>query len=146
MKNLTKKLVLTTQSIFKFVHFRRETIIGEIITYIRVGVRLAPRRSSLGHEAQPGEVAFLALDRLILFRARGVFSQEVKVAQGSTRLGYDLLEVLLLVSKAVLLPVVTLVAGVISVGIVVLVGVKLLPLRAIGDEMSSVAALKIAPG
>jgi hypothetical protein len=145
MKNLTKKLVLTTQSIFKFVHFRRETIIGEIITYIRVGVRLAPRRSSLGHEAQPGEVAFLALDRLILFRARGVFSQEVKVAQGSTRSGYDLLEVLL-VSKAVLLPVVTLVAGVISVGIVVLVGVKLFPLRAIGDEMSSVAALKIAPG
>jgi hypothetical protein len=68
-KNSAKKLVLTTQSILKFVHLRRKTIIGEIITYIRVGVRVVPRRSSLGHEAQHCEFAFLLLvvDLLILF-------------------------------------------------------------------------------
>jgi hypothetical protein len=47
----------------------------------------------------------------------------------------------------VLLLVVTLVAGVISVDVVVLVGgVKLLPLGAIDDEVSGVAILKAAPG
>jgi hypothetical protein len=41
----------------------------------------------------------------------------------------------------------TLVAGVVPVGIVILVGgVKLLPLGAIGDEMSVVTALEAAPG
>jgi hypothetical protein len=45
-----------------------------------------------------------------------------------------------------LLLVVTLVAGVISVGIVVLIGgVELLPLGAIGDEVSDVIILKAAP-
>jgi hypothetical protein len=47
----------------------------------------------------------------------------------------------------VLLLVVALVARVVLVGIVVLVGgVKLLLLGAIGDEVSGVAALKVAPG
>jgi hypothetical protein len=43
--------------------------------------------------------------------------------------------------------VVTLVAGVILVGVVVLIGgVKLLPLGAVGDKVGGVAALKVAPG
>jgi hypothetical protein len=69
MENSTKKFVLTTQSILKFLHFRRETIVGEIITDIGVRVRVVPLRSFLGHEAQPGEVAFflLAVDLLIVF-------------------------------------------------------------------------------
>jgi hypothetical protein len=71
MKNSTKQHILTTQSILKFVHFRRKTIIGENITYFRIGVRVrvVPRRSSLDHEAQPDEVTFLLLvvDLLILF-------------------------------------------------------------------------------
>jgi hypothetical protein len=47
----------------------------------------------------------------------------------------------------VLLLVVTLVARVVSVSIVVLVGgVKLLPLGAIGDEVSGVTTLEAAPG
>jgi hypothetical protein len=41
-KNSKKKLVLTTQGILKFMHFRRKTIVGEIITYIRVGVGVIP--------------------------------------------------------------------------------------------------------
>jgi hypothetical protein len=46
----------------------------------------------------------------------------------------------------VLLLVVALVAGVVPVGIVVLVrGVELLPLEAIGDEVNGVAALKTTP-
>jgi hypothetical protein len=70
MKNSAKQLVLTTQGIFKFMHFRRNTIVGEIITYIGVGVRnrVVLLRSSLGDEAQPGEVIFLLLvvDLLII--------------------------------------------------------------------------------
>jgi hypothetical protein len=68
-ENSTKQFVLTTQGILKFVHFRREIIVGEIITYIGVGVRVVLRRSSLGHKAQLGEVAFLLLvvDLLIVF-------------------------------------------------------------------------------
>jgi hypothetical protein len=59
-------------------------------------------------------------------------------------MGHHLLE--LLVSEAVLLLAITLVAGVISVVVVVLVGgVKLLPLGAIGDEVGGVAALEAAP-
>jgi hypothetical protein len=47
----------------------------------------------------------------------------------------------------VLLLVVALVARVISVGVVILVGgVKLLPLGAVNDEVGGVAALKAAPG
>jgi hypothetical protein len=68
-KNFAKQFVLTTQSILKFVHFIRKTIIGEIITYTRVRVRVVPQRSYLGHEAQPDEVAFplLIVDILFLF-------------------------------------------------------------------------------
>jgi hypothetical protein len=52
------------------------------------------------------------------------------------------LELLLLVSKAVLLLVVALVVGVL-VGVVIHVGgVELLPLGAVGDEVGGVAALK----
>jgi hypothetical protein len=65
VKNSAKQLVLTTQSILKFKHFIRKTIIGEIITYIGVGV--VPRRSSLGHEAQHGEVTFLLVVDLLIF-------------------------------------------------------------------------------
>jgi hypothetical protein len=64
-------------------------------------------------------------------------------------LGHDLLELLLVVVvfEVVLLLVVALVAVVIPVGIVILVGgLELLPLRSIGDEMSSVAALEAVPG
>jgi hypothetical protein len=50
-------------------------------------------------------------------------------------------------SEAVLLLIITLVARVILIGIVVLVGgVKLLPLGAIGDEVSGVTILETAPG
>jgi hypothetical protein len=62
-------------------------------------------------------------------------------------LRHDLLELLLVVvvSKAILLLVVALVAVVILVGIVILIGgVEPLPLGAIDDEVSSVAALKAA--
>jgi hypothetical protein len=62
-------------------------------------------------------------------------------------LGHDLLELLLLiVFEAVLLVVVTLVARVILVGVVLLVGgLELLPLGAVGDEVGGFAALEIAP-
>jgi hypothetical protein len=65
---------------------------------------------------------------------------EVKVAEGGTRLGHYLLELLLLlVSKAVLLLTLTLVAGVVPVVVVVLVGgVELLPLGVVGDEVGGV--------
>jgi hypothetical protein len=103
-----------------------------------------PRR--LTHEAKAGEVARLALGPLILFGAGGVVAREVKVTEGDTCSGYHLLELLLLVPKAVLLFVVTLVTGVISVVIVVLVGgVELLPLGEVGDEVGGVAALEAAP-
>jgi hypothetical protein len=60
---------------------------------------------------------------------------------------HDLLELLVVVVyKAVLLVVAALVVLVVPVSVVVLVGdVKLLPLRAIGDKVSGVAALKVAP-
>jgi hypothetical protein len=61
---------------------------------------------------------------------------------------HDLLELLLLlIFEAIVLLVVTLVAGVILVGVVVLIGgVKLLPLGAVGDKVGGVAALKVALG
>jgi hypothetical protein len=55
------------------MHFKKNTIIVEIITYIevrvRVRIRVVPQRSSLGHEAQPGEVTLplLVVDLLIIF-------------------------------------------------------------------------------
>jgi hypothetical protein len=82
----------------------------------------------------------LALDLLIIFMARGVITGEVKVAQGSTRSGHDLLE-LLLVPKAVFL--VVALAVVIPVVVVILVGLgELLPLGAVGDEVGGVTALE----
>jgi hypothetical protein len=132
------------------VHFRRKTIVGEIITYIRVEIRVVPRRSSLGHEAQPGEVAFLLLvvDLLILLWTWWVFTWEVKVSQGCTCSGYDLLDVLLLlllISEAILLLIAVLV--VILIVVVVLIGaVMLLPLGAVSNAVGGVAALKATSG
>jgi hypothetical protein len=61
-------------------------------------------------------------------------------------LGHDLLKLLLLVPEAVLLLFITLVVGVISVGVVVLIGrVELLPLEAVGDEVGGVTVLEAAP-
>jgi hypothetical protein len=103
----------------------------------------------LAHEAKAGEVARLALGPLILLRAGGVIAGEVEVAEGGTRLGHHLLELLLLlllVPEAVLLLALALVAGVVLVVVVVLVGgVGLLPLRAVGDEVGGVAAIEAAP-
>jgi hypothetical protein len=103
-----------------------------------------PRR--LAHEAKAGEVARLALGPLILLGAGGVVAGEVEVAEGGTRLGHHLLELLLLlVPKAVLLLVVVL-AVVVPLGVVILVGgVELFPLGAVGDEVGGVAALEAAP-
>jgi hypothetical protein len=93
----------------------------------------------------------LALDIFTLLLARGVVTGEVKVAQGSTRSRHNLLELLLIVvSKAVLLLVVALVVGVVPVVVVVVVvvvivlvtGIELLPLGAVGDEVSGVAAFE----
>jgi hypothetical protein len=56
------------------------------------------------------------------------------------------LELLLLVPKAILLLVVTLAARVVPIGVVVLVGgVELLPLGAVGDEVGGVTTLKATP-
>jgi hypothetical protein len=104
-----------------------------------------PRR--LAHEAKAGEVARLVLGPLILLGAGGVVAGEVEVAEGGTRSGHHLVE-LLLVPEAVLLLALALVAGVVPIVVVVLVlvgGVGLLPLRAVGDEVGGVAALEAAP-
>jgi hypothetical protein len=90
-------------------------------------------KQKLAHEAKAGEVTRLALRPLILLGAEGVVAGEVEVAEGGTRSGHHLLELLLLllVPEAVLLLALTLVAGVIPVVLVVLVGgVRLLPLGA----------------
>jgi hypothetical protein len=98
----------------------------------------------LAHEAKASEVAYLSLGLVILLRDRGVITEEVNVAEGSTCMGHHLLE--LLVPEAVLLLAIAFVARVISVVVVVLVGgVKLLPLGAVGDEVGGVAALEAAP-
>jgi hypothetical protein len=62
-------------------------------------------------------------------------------------MGYHLLELLLLLfTKAVLFLTLALVAGVISVVVVVLVGgIELLPLGAVGNELGGVTALEAAP-
>jgi hypothetical protein len=98
--------------------------------------------------AKAGEVACLALRLLILLRAGGVIVGEVEVAEGSTRSGHHLLELLLLllVPEAVLLLALTLVTGVVLVVVVLLVGgVELLPLGAVSNEVGGVIALKEAP-
>jgi hypothetical protein len=103
----------------------------------------------LAHEAKAGEVARLTLGTLILLRARGVIAGEFEVAKGGTCLGHHLLELLLLlllVPEAILLLTLTLITGVIPVVVVVLIGgVKLLPLGAVGDEVGGVTALEAAP-
>jgi hypothetical protein len=91
------------------------------------------------------EVVLLALDLLILFLARGVFAQEVEVAQGTTCSGHDLLELLLLLLPEAVLLVVVALAVVVTVGVVVLVGVNLLPLGSVGDEVGCIATLEAAP-
>jgi hypothetical protein len=67
----------------------------------------------LAHKAKAGEVARLALGPLILRGAGGVITGEVKVADGYTRSGHHLLELLLLIPEAVLLLALALVVGVI---------------------------------
>jgi hypothetical protein len=62
MKDLAKQLVLVAQSIFRLNDSQRKTLVGQIITYIGVGVRDVSQR--LAHEAKVGEVALLALDLL----------------------------------------------------------------------------------
>jgi hypothetical protein len=87
------------------------------------------------------------LGPLILLRAGGVIDGKVEVAERSTRLGYHLLELLLLVvPEAVLLLIVAL-AVVVSLGVIILVGggIELLPLGAVGDKVGGVAALEAAP-
>jgi hypothetical protein len=69
------------------------------------------------------------------------------IAEGCTRSGHHLLELLLLlVHEAVLLFVVAL-AVVVPLGVVILVGggVELLPLWAVGDKVDGVTALEAAP-
>jgi hypothetical protein len=103
-----------------------------------------PRR--LAHEAKAGEVVRLALGPLILLGAGGVIAREVDVAEGGTRSGHHLLELLLVVPEAVLLLTLALITGVILVVVVVLVGgVKLLSLGAVGNKVGGVVALEAAP-
>jgi hypothetical protein len=101
----------------------------------------------LAHEAKASEVARFTLGPLILLGARGVIAGEVEVAEGSTRSGHHLLELLLLlVPEVLLLLALVLVTGVVPVVVVVLVrGVVLLPLGAVGDEVGGVAALEATP-
>jgi uncharacterized membrane protein YoaK (UPF0700 family) len=97
----------------------------------------------LAQEAKASEVIRLALGPLILLGAGGVIAGEVEVAEGCTRSGHHLLELLLLVPEAVLLLALVLVTGVVPVVVVVLVGgVELLPLGAVNDEVAGVAALE----
>jgi hypothetical protein len=76
------------------------------------------------------------LGLLIPLWAGGVVTGEVKVTKWSTRSGHDLLELLLVVSLAVVVPL----GVVISVG-----GVELRPLGAVSDEVGGVTALKATP-
>jgi hypothetical protein len=86
------------------------------------------------------------LGPLILLGAGGVVAGEVEVTEGGTCLGHHVLE-LLLVPEAVLLLALALVARVILDVVVVLVGgVKLLPLGAVSDKVGGVTALKAALG
>jgi hypothetical protein len=144
-KNLAKQLVLVAKGIFKLDDSQGKALGGWIITYIGVGIGDVSRR--FAHEAMAGEVVCLALGSLILLWAGGVIAGEVEVAEGGTRSGHHLLELLLLVvPKAVLLLALALVAGVIPVVVVVLVGgVELLSLGAVGDEVGRVTALEAAP-
>jgi hypothetical protein len=70
------------------------------------------------------------LGSLILLGAGGVIAGEVEVIEGSTRSGYHLLKLFLLIPRAVLLLVVTLAVVVLIGG-----GVELLPLGTVSDEV-----------
>jgi hypothetical protein len=75
--------------------------------------------------------------------------EKLKSLKATHTLGHDLLEliILLLISEVFLLLVVAFVAIVISVGVLVLVGgVKFLPLGTVGDEVDGVAVLEAALG
>jgi hypothetical protein len=63
-KNLAKQHILVAKNIFWFGDSQRNTLRGKIITCIRVGVGDVSR--GLAYEAKVGEVAWLALDLLIL--------------------------------------------------------------------------------
>jgi hypothetical protein len=105
-------------------------------------------KERLAHEAKASKVACLELGLLILLWAGGVIAGEVEVTEGSTRLRHHLLKLhlLLLILEAVLLLTLALVAGVVPVVVVVLIeGVELLPLGAVGDEVGGVTALEAAP-
>jgi hypothetical protein len=131
---------LVAKSIFKFSDSQRKTLRRWVITYIGVGVKDVPWR--LAHEAKAGEVTYLALGLLIL-----LWAGEVEVDEGYTRSRHHLLEllILLLIPEVVLLLAPVLIAGVIPVIVVVLVGgVKLLPLRGVGNEVGGVTTLKAA--
>jgi hypothetical protein len=146
-KNLVKQLVLIEKDILKFNDSQRKTLEGWIITYIRVGIRDVSRR--LAHEVKSSEVACLVLGLLILLWVGGVTIGEVDVAQGSTRSGHHLLELLflLLVPKAVLLLALTLILEVVPVVVVVLVegGVELLLLGTVCNEVGGVVTLEATP-
>jgi hypothetical protein len=144
-KNLAKQFVLIAQGILKLDDSQRKTLGGYIVTYIGVRVRDVSWR--LTHEAKSGEVAWLTLDLLILLWAGGIVIGEVKVAEGSTRLGHHLLKLLLLLIPEVILLFVIALTVVVLLCVVILVegGVELLPLGAVGDEVGGVTALKAAP-
>jgi hypothetical protein len=75
--------------------------------------------------------------------------EKLKSLKATHTLGHDLLEliILLFISEVFLLLVVAFVAIVISVGVLVLVGgVKFLPLGTVGDEVDGVAVLEAALG
>jgi hypothetical protein len=76
------------------------------------------------------------LGSLILLGAKGVIAGDVEVIENSTRSGYHLLKLFLLIPRVVLLLIITLVV-VVLLGVVVLVGggVELLPLGAVSDEV-----------
>jgi hypothetical protein len=100
----------------------------------------------LAHEAKAGDIVRLALGPLILLRARGVIAGEVEVAEGCTRSGHHLLELLLLLLVPEVVLLIVALAVVVPLGVVILVGgVELLPLGAVGDEVGGVAALEAAP-
>jgi hypothetical protein len=142
-ENLTKQLILIAQSTLKLGDSQRKTLRGYIITYIRVEVGDVSCR--FAHEAKVGEVTLLALDLRILLWAWGVITGEVKVTQGSTLSGHDLLELLLVVPEVVLLLIVAL-AVVVPLNIVIFIGgVELLPLGVVDDEVGGVAALEAVP-
>jgi hypothetical protein len=132
-KNLAKQFVLVAKGIVKLNDFERKTIGGWIITYIRVRVRDVSRRHA--HEAKVGEVTLLVLDLLILLWAGIVITGEVEVTEGSTRSWYDLLEFLLLLVPEAVLHFIVALTILVSLDVVILVGVELLPLGAVSDEV-----------